>query len=133
MTISILAFLVEFYVSLNFVLQWRRWMTASYTSRWLLHSMHYKLALSGGLTDNPDQRISEDIGGFINGAGGVGAYTNAGIYNYTIQAMTTATNMVAFSIILWGISRSWTCRCSGSRFPAFCSGSPFSTPASPPA
>ena len=42
-TISILAFLVEFYVSLNFVLQWRRWMTASYTSRWLLHSMHYQL------------------------------------------------------------------------------------------
>jgi putative ATP-binding cassette transporter len=38
-TISILVFLVEFYVSLNFVLQWRRWMTASYTSRWLLHSM----------------------------------------------------------------------------------------------
>ena len=74
-TVSILAFLVEFYVSLNFVLQWRRWMTASYTSRWLLHSMHYKLALRGGLTDNPDQRISEDIGGFINGAGGVGAYS----------------------------------------------------------
>ena len=45
-TISILAFLVEFFVALNFVLQWRRWMTASYTSRWLLHSMHYKLALS---------------------------------------------------------------------------------------
>ena len=103
--ILIVAFLVEFYVSLNFVLQWRRWMTASYTSRWLLHSMHYKMALRGGLTDNPDQRISEDVGGFISGAGGVGAYANAGIYNYTIQAMTTATNLVAFSIILWGISR----------------------------
>ena len=45
-TISILAFLLEFYVSLNFVLQWRRWMTASYTSRRLMHSMHYKLALN---------------------------------------------------------------------------------------
>ena len=30
--------------ALNFVLQWRRWMTASYTSRWLLNSMHYQLA-----------------------------------------------------------------------------------------
>ena len=118
-TISILAFLVEFYVSLNFVLQWRRWMTASYTSRWLLHSMHYKLALRGGLTDNPDQRISEDIGGFINGAGGVGAYSNAGIYNYTIQAMTTATNMVAFSIILWGISRSMNLSVFGVEIPGF--------------
>jgi len=103
-TISILAFLVEFYVSLNFVLQWRRWMTASYTSRWLLHSMHYQLAVRGGQTDNPDQRISEDIGGFISGEGGRGTYMNVGIYNYTIQAMSTATNLVAFSIILWGLS-----------------------------
>jgi vitamin B12/bleomycin/antimicrobial peptide transport system ATP-binding/permease protein len=103
-TISILAFLVEFYVSLNFVLQWRRWMTASYTSRWLLHSMHYQLAIRGGQTDNPDQRISEDIGGFISGEGGRGTYMNVGIYNYTIQAMSTATNLVAFSIILWGLS-----------------------------
>ena len=118
-TISILAFLVEFYVALNFVLQWRRWMTASYTSRWLLHSMHYKLALTGAQTDNPDQRISEDIGGFISGAGGVGAYTNAGIYNYTIQAMTTATNLVAFSIILWGISRNMDISVFGVPIPGF--------------
>ena len=103
-TISILAFLVEFYVSLNFVLQWRRWMTASYTSRWLMHSMHYQLAVRGGQTDNPDQRISEDIGGFISGEGGRGTYSNVGIYNYTISAMSTATNLVAFSIILWGLS-----------------------------
>ena len=135
-TISILAFLVEFYVALNFVLQWRRWMTASYTSRWLLHSMHYKLALSATdandphqqlagapgqriPTDNPDQRISEDIGGFISGAGGVGAYQNAGIYNYTIQAMTTATNLVAFSIILWGISRNMDLSLFGIPIPGF--------------
>ncbi len=118
-TISILAFLVEFYVALNFVLQWRRWMTASYTSRWLLHSMHYKLALTGGETDNPDQRISEDIGGFISGAGGVGSYMNAGIYNYTIQAMTTATNLVAFSIILWGISRNMNLSVFGVPIPGF--------------
>jgi len=118
-TISILAFLVEFYVALNFVLQWRRWMTASYTSRWLLHSMHYKLALAGAVTDNPDQRISEDIGGFISGAGGVGAYMNAGIYNYTIQAMTTATNLVAFSIILWGISRNMDISVFGVPIPGF--------------
>ena len=62
------------------------------------------MAVRGGETDNPDQRISEDIGGFISGEGGRGTYMNVGIYNYTIQAMATATNLVAFSIILWGIS-----------------------------
>ena len=74
--------------------------------RWLLHSMHYQLAVRGGETDNPDQRISEDIGGFISGEGGRGTYMNVGIYNYTIQAMATATNLVAFSIILLGALRS---------------------------
>ena len=118
-TVSILAFLVEFFVSLNFVLQWRRWMTASYTSRWLLGSMHYKLALRGGVTDNPDQRISEDIGGFISGEGGRGTYMNAGIYNYTIQAITTATNLVAFSIILWQISRTMNLSVLGVEIPGF--------------
>ena len=118
-TISILAFLIEFFVTLNFVLQWRRWMTASYTSRWLTGSMHYKLALRGGVTDNPDQRISEDIGGFISGDGGRGSYMNAGIYNYTIQAITTATNLVAFSIILWQISRSMNLSILGVEIPGF--------------
>ena len=61
--------MIEFYVASNFVLQWRRWMTASYTSRWLLNSMHYKLALGGHTADNPDQRISQDVGAFINGSG----------------------------------------------------------------
>ena len=115
--------IVEFFVASNFVLQWRRWMTASFTSRWLMHSMHYKLALCANAaddphqeaseefagqrvpTDNPDQRISQDIGGFISGAGTGINSGNAGIYNYTIQAISTATNLVAFSIILWGISR----------------------------
>ena len=123
-TIAIVAGIVEFFVASNFVLQWRRWMTASFTSRWLMHSMHYKLALSATAakdpdqapseefpdshvpTDNPDQRISQDIGGFINGTGTGINSGNVGIYNYTIQAISSATNLVSFSIILWGISNS---------------------------
>jgi vitamin B12/bleomycin/antimicrobial peptide transport system ATP-binding/permease protein len=117
--VSIVAFLIEFFVSQNFVLQWRRWMTASYTSRWLLHSIHYKLALRGGGTDNPDQRISEDIGGFISGEGGRGAYSNQGIYNYTIQAVSIATNLTAFSIILWQTSATMDLRLFGIPIPGF--------------
>src|SRR5579864_7562615 len=107
-TISILAFLLEFYVALNFVLQWRRWMTASYTTRWLLNSMHYKLALAAETADNPDQRISQDVGAFINGSGTGSNSGNVGIYNYSITLISSATNLVAFSIILWGLSRGMT-------------------------
>ncbi len=103
--IVITSAVIEYYVAANFVLQWRRWMTASYTTRWLLHSMHYKLALGADSADNPDQRISQDVGGFINGSGTGSNSGNAGIYNYTIQAIQSATNLVSFSIILWGISK----------------------------
>jgi vitamin B12/bleomycin/antimicrobial peptide transport system ATP-binding/permease protein len=118
-TIAILAGILEFFVASNFVLQWRRWMTASFTSRWLLHSMHYKLALRGGDTDNPDQRISQDISGFINGSGTGIASGNVGIYNYTILAISSATNLVSFSIILWGISDSLNAPIFGVVIPGF--------------
>src|SRR5580704_15014865 len=136
-TIAIVAGIVEFFVASNFVLQWRRWMTASFTSRWLMHSMHYKLALGASAadnqhqqpseefpdqhvpTDNPDQRISQDIGGFINGTGTGINSGNVGIYNYTIQAIASATNLVSFSIILWGISNSLNAPILGMRIPGF--------------
>ena len=43
--------------------------------------------------DNPDQRISQDVGGFINGSGTGINSGNAGIYNYTIQLISSATNL----------------------------------------
>jgi putative ATP-binding cassette transporter len=104
----IASLMIEFYVASNFVLQWRRWMTASYTARWLLNSMHYKLALGGQGADNPDQRISQDVGGFINGSGTGTSSGNIGIYNYSISMISSATNLVAFSIILWGLSKGMT-------------------------
>jgi len=106
--VAITSAVIEYYVAANFVLQWRRWMTASYTGRWLVNSMHYKLALAGDSADNPDQRISQDVGAFINGSGTGSNSGNVGIYNYTIQAIASATNLVSFSIILWGISKGMT-------------------------
>ena len=118
-TIAIVAGIIEFFVASNFVLQWRRWMTASFTSRWLLHSMHYKLALNTDNTDNPDQRISQDVGSFINGSGTGSNSGNVGIYNYTIQLISSATNLVSFSIILWGISSALKAPIFGVEIPGF--------------
>ena len=113
----ILSQLVEFVIASNFVIQWRRWMTASYTSRWLTNSMHYRMALAGGSTDNPDQRISQDVGGFINGSGTGTNSGSVGFYNYSIAAISTATNLVSFSIILWTISRSMNVSVRGVAIP----------------
>ena len=132
-TISILAFLLEFYVSLNFVLQWRRWMTASYTSRWLMNSMHYKLALNTTGTDNPDQRISR------TSAASSAAPAPPAPTATTASTITPSPRSPPRPI--WWRSRSscgasrgpWTCPFSVSRSRASCSGSRSSTPVSPPA
>lgn len=51
-----------YYLQQTLALRWRRWMTEEYLSRWTSHQMFYRMEMfSGGRSDNPDQRISEDI------------------------------------------------------------------------
>src|SRR5215475_4594604 len=41
-------------------IRWRRWLTEHFVAGWLEERTYYRLALQG-VTDNPDQRISEDL------------------------------------------------------------------------
>ena len=93
---------IEYVVTSTFVIRWRRWLTADYTARWLRHGVHYKMALEGGATDNPDQRISQDIYSFIDGTGGTGG--GAGLYNYSVVALQNLTSLVSYAIVLWTLS-----------------------------
>ena len=66
---------------------------------WLGGGAHYPMALAGTPADNPDQRISEDIYGFIYGSG-----SGAGIFGYSITLLSTLTTLVSFAIVLWTLS-----------------------------
>ena len=68
-TAYIAALVVEYVVTSTFVYRWRRWLSAHYIGRWLGGGAHYPMALAGTPADNPDQRICEDIYGFIYGGG----------------------------------------------------------------
>jgi putative ATP-binding cassette transporter len=92
---------VEFVVTSTFVIRWRRWLTALYIGRWLDAGAHYHMALTGSPADNPDQRIADDIFGFIYGGG-------AGLYGYSVIALQTVTALVSYSIVLWGLSANFT-------------------------
>lgn len=46
-------------------IKWRNWMTQRYLAKWLDEQTYYKMQLLGDKTDNPDQRISEDINQFV--------------------------------------------------------------------
>jgi putative ATP-binding cassette transporter len=98
-TIYIAALVVEYVVTSNFVYRWRRWLSAYYIGRWLGGGAHYPMALAGTPADNPDQRISEDIYGFIYGSG-----SGAGIFGYSITLLSTLSTLVSFAIVLWKLS-----------------------------
>ena len=98
---------VEFFTQSMLVIRWRRWLTDHFVSRWLARHNHYRISLVAGQTDNPDQRIAEDVYRFING-GSDGSNTAYGIYDFSILLISTLSSLVSFAIVLWGLSRSFT-------------------------
>ena len=75
-------------------IRWRTWMTNNYLNSWMKNQTYYKLQDS---TDNPDQRISEDISQFVS-------LTLQLIVGFLRQSVT----LVAFSFVLWELSGAFT-------------------------
>ena len=73
-------------------IRWRRWMTARYVNYWLEGSTHYRMQLTGNETDNPDQRIAEDIGQFIS-------YT----WLYSFSFVQNIINLVTYAMMLYDL------------------------------
>jgi putative ATP-binding cassette transporter len=98
---------IEFFTQAMLVIRWRRWLTDHFVSRWLATHNHYRISLVAGQTDNPDQRIAEDVYRFING-GSDGSSQAFGIYDFSILLISTVSTLVSFAILLWDLSRSFT-------------------------
>ncbi len=94
---------LDYVVRSTLIIRWRRWLTGNYVARWLDTHNHYRMSLAGSGTDNPDQRISEDINRFIDG-GEVGY----GIYSYSILLISHLSSLVSFAILLWTLSANFT-------------------------
>jgi putative ATP-binding cassette transporter len=79
---------------LNQLLQirWRSWLTRKYIDAWLDNRAYYLLQL-GDTTDNPDQRIAEDINQFTT-------Y----ILSLSVGLITSAVSLVSFLAVLWNLS-----------------------------
>ena len=109
---------IELFVQQMLVIRWRSWLTNHFVTRWLTHHNHYRVSLVEGQTDNPDQRISEDIFRFING-GNDGSSATYGLYDFSILLISTVTTLVSFSIVLWTLSESFTLPGTDIAFPGF--------------
>jgi len=80
-------------------IRWRTWMTKNYLDSWMKNQTYYHLKDS---TDNPDQRISEDIGSFVNIT-----------LQLIIGFLKQITTLVAFSFVLWELSGAFTFELGG--------------------
>jgi vitamin B12/bleomycin/antimicrobial peptide transport system ATP-binding/permease protein len=89
----ILLLVFGLYLQQMLQIRWRRWMTDVYLKEWLGDKIYYRLQLTGDGTDNPDQRIAEDLNLFPSQT-----------LNLSLGLLTNIVSAVSFSFILWDLS-----------------------------
>jgi vitamin B12/bleomycin/antimicrobial peptide transport system ATP-binding/permease protein len=76
-------------------IEWRTWLTDHFLQEWMQDQAHYRMQLLDRGTDNPDQRISEDLNIFVD-------YTSS----LALGLLSSVVTLISFVIILWGLSGS---------------------------
>lgn len=78
-------------------IRWRRWLTSRFLDQWLADRAYYRISLAGDKTalgtDNPDQRIAEDLRDFVQTTLSLG-----------VDFLSNIVTFVSFVSILWGLS-----------------------------
>ncbi len=74
-------------------IHWRRWLTDSVMQDWMNKGNYYRLQLTDKKTDNPDQRIAEDINQFVQLT-----------LDLSIGILTDVATLGTFLAILWSLS-----------------------------
>jgi putative ATP-binding cassette transporter len=73
--------------------RWRIWLTRQYLGEWLDNHVYYRLELDPLGTDNPDQRIAEDLRLFTTGT-----------LTLSLGLLRETATLVSFVAILWSVS-----------------------------
>jgi len=91
----IIVFLGKFFCIQYLHIRWQRWMVHEYLGFWLKDQAYYKMQMLKDPTDNPDQRISDDIQSFVL----LTLSLFVGVFNSLLT-------LASFSFILWTLSGS---------------------------
>ena len=76
-------------------IRWRRWLTHQFLSNWLADRAYYHMQLDQAATDNPDQRIADDLNRF----------TVTGL-DLSVGLLNAVVTLCSFLFILWTLSGS---------------------------
>ncbi len=96
-SIHVLVSVYNAYLKSCLAINWRTWLTGKTMDRWLQSDNYYKLQLLDKNTDNPDQRIAEDLNLFVSAT--------------IVLILGTATDIAmlfTFGVVLWNLSSAVT-------------------------
>ena len=114
---SIAIAVYKFYLTQVLEMRWRKWMTTHYLQRWLSNQTFYKLELTRFSkpsknaidkainTDNPDQRISEDVNQFTTQT-----------VSLCMGLLNSVVTLVSFVGILWALSGAFSFAFGGTSY-----------------
>jgi vitamin B12/bleomycin/antimicrobial peptide transport system ATP-binding/permease protein len=91
--IFILLAVYKQYLQQMLMIEWRAWLTENYLSDWLSGQAYYRLQLLDRGTDNPDQRIADDLSLFVDLT-----------LSLSLGLLSAVVTLVSFIGILWTIS-----------------------------
>jgi len=74
-------------------IRWRRWMTERFLKSWLNAQAYYRIQLDQSVTDNPDQRISDDLNRFTSLT-----------LSLSLGLLDSLVTLFSFLFILWELS-----------------------------
>ena len=106
-TCFIIVAVYRFYLTQLLEMRWRAWMTRDYLQRWLSHNVFYQLELQSqnGSTDNPDQRIQEDVQQFT-----------ADTVGLSLGLLDASVTLLSFVGILWTLSGGFSFQWQGAAY-----------------
>jgi vitamin B12/bleomycin/antimicrobial peptide transport system ATP-binding/permease protein len=111
--LHVINIILAYYLGQLLQIRWRRWLTRRYIGSWLGRQAYYRMQIrsetaaaplaadsammSAETTDNPDQRIQQDLQEFVQLT-----------LTLTLELLNQSVTLVTFIIILWGLSGSFT-------------------------
>ncbi|HXC30043.1 MAG TPA: ABC transporter ATP-binding protein/permease [Stellaceae bacterium] len=78
-------------------IRWRRWLTERSLKGWLSHQAYYRIQIDQSTTDNPDQRIADDLDQFANLS-----------ITLSLGLLSSVVTLASFILILWNLSPTLT-------------------------
>ena len=92
--VGVVANVLQEYVGSLLYIEWREWLTHYFVDQGFAHRAFYRMGLIGKV-DNPDQRISDDIGSFVEST-----------LIFFVTLVFAIAGVITYFAILWSISSS---------------------------